>query len=101
MGYGDSTKTIQAPDGQTIPCGKTGEPWYFLEEMYPLFGNLVPRDIGAREILRVCEMGLGVDGKMQVYLGCLPFTAERKVNKLEAILEIYTNLRVKIREKCL
>ena len=61
--YGDSSKTIATPTEESIPCGKTGEPWYFLEELYPAFGNLVPRDIGAREILRVCELGLGVDGK--------------------------------------
>ncbi|MCB1149366.1 MAG: FAD-binding protein, partial [Chlamydiia bacterium] len=54
---GDASKTITTPDGRTIPCGETGKPWYFLEELYPAFGNLVPRDIGAREILRVCEMG--------------------------------------------
>ena len=56
--YGDSSKTIETADGRIIPCGKTGEPWYFLEELYPAFGNLVPRDIGTREILRICEMGL-------------------------------------------
>ena len=31
---GDSSKTILAPNGQTMTCGKTGEPWFFLEEMY-------------------------------------------------------------------
>lgn len=86
--YGDASKSILAPDGRTIPCGKTGEPWYFLEELYPAFGNLVPRDIGAREILRVCEMGLGVDGHMQVYLDVSHLSAEKK-HKLESILEIY------------
>ncbi|MCB1111614.1 MAG: succinate dehydrogenase flavoprotein subunit [Chlamydiales bacterium] len=86
---GDSTKQIETPEGKMIPCGETGKPWYFLEEMYPAFGNLVPRDIGAREILRVCELGLGVDGKNQVYLDVsgLP---EKSKHKLEAILEIYT-----------
>jgi succinate dehydrogenase / fumarate reductase, flavoprotein subunit len=86
--YGDSSKTIKAPDGRTIPCGKTGEPWYFLEELYPAFGNLVPRDIGAREVLRVCEMGLGVDGKLQVNLD-LTHLPEEKLKKLESILDIY------------
>ena len=46
--YGDATKTISTPDGRTIPCGETGKPWYFLEELYPAFGNLVPRDIGSQ-----------------------------------------------------
>lgn len=86
--YGDSAQKIKTPDGKEIPCGKTGEPWYFLEELYPAFGNLVPRDIGAREILKVCEMGLGVDGKMQVFLDVSHLSDERK-HKLESILEIY------------
>lgn len=86
--YGDSSKTIQTADGREIPCGKTGEPWYFLEELYPAFGNLVPRDIGSREILRICEMGLGVDGEMQVYLDVSHLSEEKK-EKLKAILEIY------------
>lgn len=86
--YGDSTKTIQTADGREIPCGKTGEPWYFLEELYPAFGNLVPRDIGSREVLRICEMGLGVGGEMQVYLDVSHLSHEKK-EKLKAILEIY------------
>lgn len=86
--YGDSSKTITTADGRHIPCGKTGEPWYFLEELYPSFGNLVPRDIGSREVLRICEMGLGVDGKMQVYLDVSHLSEEKK-HKLESILEIY------------
>lgn len=85
---GDSSKSITTPDGRSIPCGKTGEPWYFLEELYPAFGNLVPRDIGAREILRVCEMGMGVDGGMQVYLD-ITHLSEAKKRKLESILDIY------------
>lgn len=85
---GDSSKTILSPDGQMIPCGKTGEPWYFLEEMYPAFGNLVPRDIGAREILRICELGMGAEGRMEVFLDVSHLSAEKK-QKLDAILEIY------------
>ncbi len=86
--YGDASKMIEAPDGRLVPCGKTGEPWYFLEEFYPVFGNLVPRDIGSREILRICERGLGIDGKMQVYLD-VSHLPEDKKDKLHAILEIY------------
>lgn len=86
--YGDSSKTIKNSDGKEIPCGKTGEPWYFLEELYPIFGNLVPRDIGCREILRICEMGLGVDGGMQVYLDVSHLPGDKK-EKLYSILEIY------------
>jgi succinate dehydrogenase / fumarate reductase flavoprotein subunit len=85
---GDASKTIQASDGRTIPCGKTGEPWYFLEELYPSLGNLVPRDIASRELLRVCEMGLGIDGKMQVYLDLTHLSSE-KHHRLESVLDIY------------
>jgi succinate dehydrogenase / fumarate reductase flavoprotein subunit len=85
---GDSSKRILFPDGTVRSCGKTGEPWYFLEEMYPAFGNLVPRDIGAREVLRVCEAGMGVDGKSQVYLDVTHLPEEAQ-HKLEAILDIY------------
>lgn len=86
--WGDATKTIEDPTGKLIPCGKTGEPWYFLEEMYPGYGNLVGRDVGAREVLRVCELGLGVDGKMQVYLD-VTHLPEETLHKLESVLDIY------------
>jgi succinate dehydrogenase / fumarate reductase flavoprotein subunit len=86
--HGNSSKQMKFPDGSMKSCGKTGEPWYFLEEMYPAFGNLVPRDIGSREVLRVCEAGFGVDGKMQVYLDVTHLPAE-KHRKLESVLEIY------------
>jgi succinate dehydrogenase / fumarate reductase flavoprotein subunit len=86
--YGDSSKTIEFPDGQKRPCGKTGEPWYFLEEMYPAIGNLVPRDIGSREVLRIYENGLGVDGKLQVFLDVTHLPAEKQ-HKLESVLDIY------------
>lgn len=86
--YGDSSKSITCPDGKTIPCGKTGEPWYFFEEMYPAFGNLVPRDIACREILRICEMGMGVDGKMQVFLDMTHLPLE-KLHRVDSVLDIY------------
>lgn len=86
--YGDASKTIETSEGKKIPCGVTGEPWYFLEELYPAFGNLVPRDIGAREILRICELGLGVDGRAEVFLDVSHLAPER-IHKLESILDIY------------
>jgi len=86
--YGDSSKTITAPDGKEIQCGETGKPWYFLEELYPAFGNLVPRDIGARSVLQVCEKGLGIDGKNQVYLD-VTHLPEKTIHKLESVLDIY------------
>jgi len=86
--HGDASKTITTPEGKVIPCGKTKEPWYFLEELYPAFGNLVPRDIAAREVLRVCELGLGVDGENQVYLDVSHLEAKVQ-HKIESVLDIY------------
>ncbi|MBM3184622.1 MAG: FAD-binding protein, partial [Chlamydiae bacterium] len=86
--WGDSSKQIEFPDKTMHPCGKTGEPWYFLEEMYPAFGNLIPRDIASRELARVCEVGLGIEGHMQVFLDVTHFP-EEKAHKFASILEIY------------
>ena len=33
---------------------------YYLEERYPSFGNLVPRDVASRNAKYVCDQGLGV-----------------------------------------
>ncbi len=65
------------------------ERWYFLEEKYPAYGNLVPRDIATREIFQVCIDGFGVGGDNQVYLDLTHIPAEVLDRKLGAILEIY------------
>src|SRR5437870_2983511 len=62
---------------------------YFLEEKYPAYGNLVPRDIATREIFQVCLEGFGVNGENQVYLDLTHIPAEMLDQKLGAILEIY------------
>jgi succinate dehydrogenase / fumarate reductase, flavoprotein subunit len=42
---------------------------YYLERMYPSFGNLVPRDIASRAAKNVCDEGRGVGpGGLGVYL---------------------------------
>src|SRR5262249_60113754 len=56
-------------EGGRVWVPRDGKPWYFLEEWYPKYGNLVPRDIATRAIFKVVfEMGLGVDGQPMVYL---------------------------------
>ena len=62
---------------------------YFLEEKYPAYGNLVPRDIATREIFQVCLDGMGVGGGNQVYLDVTHIPADTLDRKLGAILEIY------------
>jgi succinate dehydrogenase / fumarate reductase flavoprotein subunit len=34
--------------------------YYYLEEKYPTFGNMVPRDVASRNAKYVCDAGLGV-----------------------------------------
>ncbi|GHG42983.1 MULTISPECIES: fumarate reductase/succinate dehydrogenase flavoprotein subunit [Amycolatopsis] len=42
---------------------------YYLERLYPSFGNLVPRDIASRAAKNVCDAGFGVGpGGLGVYL---------------------------------
>src|SRR3954452_18469194 len=65
------------------------ERWYFLEEKYPAYGNLVPRDIATREIFQVCLEGMGVNSQNQVYLDLTHLPADTLDKKLGAILEIY------------
>ncbi len=45
------------------------ERYYYLEERYPSFGNLVPRDVASRNAKLVCDDGLGVgETGLAVYL---------------------------------
>ena len=77
-------------EGGRVWTYKDGKPWYFLEEKYPLYKNLVPRDVAAREIFDVCvNQKLGVDGKNVVYLDLSHIDANYIDNKLGGILEIY------------
>lgn len=63
---------------------------YFLEEKYPKYGNIVPRDIATREIFDICvNQGLGVGGGNMVYLDLTHLGREYLELKLGGILEIY------------
>jgi succinate dehydrogenase / fumarate reductase flavoprotein subunit len=67
-----------------------GERWYFLEDWYPKYGNLVPRDVATRAIHKVVyEHGLGIDGQPMVYLDLTHIDRATLNRKLEGILEIY------------
>src|SRR5688572_26191012 len=93
---------VKGPDGQWRPhphperspnSVPESDRWYILEEKYPKYGNLVPRDIATREIFDVCQKGFGVGGGNMVYLDLRDITKQigRKavLGKLEGILEIY------------
>ena len=67
---------------------------YFLERMYPAFGNLVPRDIASRAVKLICDEGRGVgheiEGKkLGVYLDFAKAIDEQGI---DAIGEKYGNL---------
>ena len=66
------------------------ERFYFLEEWYPKYGNLVPRDVATRAIHKVVyQMGLGLDGQHMVYLDLSHIDRHTLERKLGGILEIY------------
>jgi len=77
-------------EGGRIWTYKDGKPWYFLEEKYPLYGNLVPRDIATREIFHVCvDLKLGINGENMVYLDLSHKDPKELDIKLGGIIEIY------------
>jgi succinate dehydrogenase / fumarate reductase flavoprotein subunit len=72
---------------QDIP---ESERFYFLEEKYPKYKNLVPRDIATREIFEICRrQGMGVGGKDSVYLDLTHLGEEYIKRKVGGVVEIY------------
>ncbi len=66
------------------------ERYYYLEEKYPAFGNLVPRDVASRNAKTVVDEGRGVGPlKNGVYLD---FAAAIARDGVEAVKERYGNL---------
>lgn len=64
--------------------------YYYLEEKYPSFGNLVPRDVASRNAKEVCDKGLGVGTTGQaVYLD---FKDAIKRDGINLIKDKYGNL---------
>ncbi|MGI8979655.1 MAG: succinate dehydrogenase flavoprotein subunit [Pirellulaceae bacterium] len=75
-------------DPLTIP---EGDRFYFLEERYPKYKNLVPRDIATREIFDICvNEGLSVEkDRLAVYLDLTHISKKELDRKLGGILDIY------------
>ena len=66
------------------------ERYYYLEERYPSFGNLVPRDVASRNAKMVCDDGLGVgETGLAVYLD---FRDAIKRDGIDTISAKYGNL---------
>ena len=63
---------------------------YFLERMYPAFGNLVPRDVASRAVKRMVDQGKGVGPRKNgVYLD---FAAAMNRLGRDVVVERYANL---------
>src|SRR5436190_5057177 len=76
-------------EGGRVWTYKDGKPWYFLEEWYPAYGNLVPRDIATRCIYDVCvRQKLGVDGQNQVFLDISHLDPHMLEVKLGGVIDI-------------
>ncbi|WP_432066059.1 fumarate reductase/succinate dehydrogenase flavoprotein subunit [Streptomyces sp. C10-9-1] len=70
---------------------------YYLERLYPAFGNLVPRDIASRAAKRVCDEGRGVGpGGQGVYLDFADALArmgrDRVAEKYGNLFEMYERI---------
>lgn len=81
-------------EGGRVWVPRDGKPWYFLEDWYPGYGNLVPRDVATRALFKVVyEMKLGVDGEDVVYLDISHLPAKFLDERLLGIMEIYEKFR--------
>ena len=97
-GEGGRLWTPRDPDDSRKPLD-IPEPdrWYFCEELDPVYGNLLSRDLVSFAIYCVCRMNKGVGKKNQVYLDITqlsqahggPYTRAEINDKLEGVLEIY------------
>jgi succinate dehydrogenase / fumarate reductase flavoprotein subunit len=77
-------------DKRDLKAIPESERFYFLEEWFPKYGNLVPRDVATRAIHKVVyELGLGIDGQPMVYLDLTHIDRATLDRKLGGILEIY------------
>ena len=91
-GEGGRVWVPRTPQDSREPSGiPEAERYYFLEERYPKYGNLVPRDIATREIFNICvHEGLSVEADRQcVYLDLTHIDRHELDRKLGGILEIY------------
>lgn len=97
-GEGGRLWTPRNPDDSRKPLDiPEKDRWYFCEELDPVYGNLLSRDLVSFAIYCVCRMNKGVGQRQQVYLDITqlhqsrggPYTREVINDKLEGVLEIY------------
>ena len=67
-------------EGGRLFALRNNQPWYFMEEKYPELGNLMPRDITAREIWKVSHGS-------EVFLDMTEISKEVISNKLSGLAD--------------
>lgn len=66
---------------------------YYLERLYPNYGNLVPRDIASREALAICQAGFGVGStRRAVYLDFRDTQPELLRERYGNLFEMYEEI---------
>ncbi|CAN5544077.1 succinate dehydrogenase flavoprotein subunit [soil metagenome] len=97
-GEGGRLWTPRNPDDARVATDiPEADRWYFCEELDPVYGNLLSRDLVSFAIYCVCRMNKGIKHRDQVYLDITqlhesrggPYTRETINDKLEGVLEIY------------
>ncbi|MFZ4508371.1 MAG: succinate dehydrogenase flavoprotein subunit [Fimbriimonas sp.] len=95
-GEGGRLWTPRNPNDERKPTDiPEADRWYFCEELDPVYGNLLSRDLVSFAIYCVCRMNRGIKGRQQVYLDIthlhskLGMSREVINDKLEGVLEIY------------
>lgn len=95
-GEGGRLWTPRNPDDERPPASiPESDRWYFCEELDPVYGNLLSRDLVSFAIYCVCRIGRGIKGLQQVYLDITQLHTEKGMSrelindKLEGVLEIY------------
>jgi succinate dehydrogenase / fumarate reductase flavoprotein subunit len=89
------SESVRGEGGRVWAYDANGRKVYFLEEWYPGYGNLVPRDIASRAIFKaVHELGYHTaEGEPMVYLDITELVKQRGKDyvksKLGGVLEIY------------
>jgi succinate dehydrogenase / fumarate reductase flavoprotein subunit len=84
-------------DARRAPDIPEKDRWYFCEELDPVYGNLLSRDLVSFAAYCICRMDKGIGRKQQVYLDITqlhqsrggPYTRDEINDKLEGVLEIY------------
>jgi succinate dehydrogenase / fumarate reductase flavoprotein subunit len=71
--------------------------YYFLEELYPRYGNLVPRDVASRAAEHVCDEGLGVGptgrGVYMDFADAIARRGEREIaSRYQNLFDIYEHI---------